>query len=89
MAVRNGTGFIPTTWVVFDKVVCCTTMESVSVSDVKLFNSSASGDKEGVIAALAQGGRVTVRNPQGLTPFLIASLKGHMDICGLLVALIF
>ena len=46
-------------------------------SDAMLFNSSASGDKEGVIAALAQGGRVTVRDPNGWTPLLSAADKGH------------
>ena len=39
-----------------------------------------------MIAALAQGGRVTVRNPDGFTPLLIAAQNGHTDICGLLVA---
>ena len=61
-------------------------MESISSSDAKLFNSSASGDKEGVITALAQGGRVTVRSPQGGTPLLVAAQNGHTDICGLLLA---
>ena len=61
-------------------------MESVSTSDAKLYNSSFDGDIEGVIAALAQGGRVTVRSPQGWTPLLAAALKGHTDICGLLLA---
>ena len=37
-------------------------MESVSTWDVKLFISSLDGDIEGVIAALTQGGRVTVRD---------------------------
>ena len=55
-------------------------------SDAMLFNSSASGDKEGVIAALAQGGRVAMRNDQGFTPLLAAALKGHTDIGGLLLA---
>ena len=63
-------------------------MESISSSDEKLYNSSASGDIEGVISALAQGGRVTVRSPDGFTPLLIAALEGggHTDICGLLLA---
>ena len=61
-------------------------MESVSTWDVKLFNSSFNGDIEGVISALAQGGRVTVRNHQGFTPLLIAAQNGHTDICGLLLA---
>ena len=63
-------------------------MESISSSDEKLYNSSASGDIEGVISALAQGGRVTVRSPEGFTPLLIAALEGggHTDICGLLLA---
>ena len=61
-------------------------MESISSSDAELFNSSASGDKEGVIAALAQGGRVAMRNDQGFTPLLAAALKGHTDIGGLLLA---
>ena len=63
-----------------------TTMGSVSALDVKLYNSSNDGDIEGVITALAQGGRVTVRSPQGWTPLLAAALKGHTDICGLLLA---
>ena len=52
-------------------------MGSVSSSDAKLYNSSFDGDIEGVIAALAQGGRVTMRNPEGFTPLLIAAQKGH------------
>ena len=39
-----------------------------------------------MIAALAQGGRVTVRSHQGFTPLLIAAQNGHTDICGLLLA---
>ena len=61
-------------------------MGSVSSSDAKLYNSSFDGDIEGVMAALAQGGRVTMRNPQGFTPLLIAAQNGHPDICGLLLA---
>ena len=56
------------------------TMESLSSSDVKLFNSSLDGDTEGVIAALAQGGRVTVRHPQGFTPFLTAVDKVFVSV---------
>ena len=61
-------------------------MESVSASDKKLYMSSLSGDTEGVIAALTQGGRVTMRNLQGATPLLAAAQEGHTDICGLLLA---
>ena len=61
-------------------------MESPSFSDKMLFKSSLSGDKEGVIAALAQGGRVAMRNHQGFTPLIAAALFGHIDICGLLLA---
>ena len=61
-------------------------MESGSTSDVELFNSSFYGDIRGVISALAQGGRVTLRNPQGATPLLAAAKNGHTDICGLLLA---
>ena len=39
-------------------------MESVNIMDVKLYNSSHYGDLEGVVDALAQGGRVSVRNPK-------------------------
>ena len=60
-------------------------MESVSESDVKLFNSSLHGDVDGVITALTQRGRVTVRSPQGITPLLAAAQNGHSDICGLLL----
>ena len=35
---------------------------------------------------MAQGGRVTMRNPQGATPLLVAAQKCHTDICGLLLA---
>jgi len=35
-------------------------MESVNYFDAKLFKSSHLGDLEGVVDALAQGGRVTV-----------------------------
>lgn len=38
------------------------------------------------MAALAQGGRVTMRNSQGATPLLTAAQYGHTDICGLLLA---
>ena len=61
-------------------------MESVNTVDVKLFNSCLDGDLEGVVAALAQGGRVAVRSPQGITPLLAAAENGHTDICGLLLA---
>ena len=61
-------------------------MEGVSTWDKMLYNSSRNGDKEGVITALAQGGRVTVRGPRGITPLLIAVCHGHTDICGLLLA---
>ena len=61
-------------------------MESLSSSDVKLFNSSLDGDTEGVMAALAQWGRVTVRSPEGFTPLLTAARHGHTKICGLLLA---
>ena len=63
-------------------------MESVSALDAKLLNSSCDGYLEGVIDALAQGGRVTVRSlgPQGVTPLLIAAQNDHTDICGLLLA---
>ena len=61
-------------------------MEGVTSLDAKLFDSSINGDTEGVIAALVQGGRVTVRNPQGATPLIAAAQKGHTDICVLLLA---
>ena len=62
-------------------------MESISHSlDRKLYESSFAGDLEGVMAALAQGGRVSCRNFQGFTPLLIAAQNGHADICGLLLA---
>ena len=57
-----------------------------SASDEKLLESSASGDIDGVVAALAEGGRVTVRNHRGATPLFLAALVGHTDICGLLLA---
>ena len=48
-------------------------MESVNtIYDKKIFNSSFLGDLEGVVDALAQGGRVSMRNPQGGTPLLVA-----------------
>ena len=61
-------------------------MESVNNIDVKLFNSSVNGDLEGVLDALARGGKVTTRNPQGGTPLIAAAQEGHTDICGLLLA---
>ena len=38
------------------------------------------------MAALAQGGRVTMRNSQGDTPLLTAAQNGHTDICCLLLS---
>ena len=62
-------------------------MESVNtIVDVKLYNSSSNGDLEGVVVALAQGGRVAMRSPQGATPLLVAAQNGHSDICGFLLA---
>ena len=61
-------------------------MERASEFDVKLYHSSFHGDLEGVMAALAQGGRVAMRNSQGFTPLLAAARYGHTDICGLLLA---
>ena len=60
-------------------------MESVNNIDEKLFYSSVEGDLEGVVDALAQGGRVSVRNTGG-TPLIAAAQNGHTDICGLLLA---
>ena len=60
--------------------------EFTSPSDEKLFNSSLSGDIEGVIDALAQGGRITMRYPERLMPLFAAAQNGHKDICGLLLA---
>ena len=60
-------------------------MESPTYFDKKLFNSSINGDFEGVVAALAQGGRVSVRD-QGFTALFVAAQNGHTDICGLLLA---
>ena len=61
-------------------------MESGNAVDEKLFDASVEGDLEGVVDALAQGGRVAVRNPEGGTPLLAAAQNGHTDICGLLLA---
>ena len=61
-------------------------MESVNNIDEKLFDSSLDGDLEGVVDALAQGGRVAMRSPQGGTPLIAAAQNGHTDICGLLLA---
>ena len=61
-------------------------MASENTIDEKLFKSSAEGDLEGVVNALAQGGSIGMRNPQGFTPLLAAVQKGHTDICGLLLA---
>ena len=61
-------------------------MESVNTADAKLFYSSFDGDLEGVVVALAQGGRVAMKSPQGATPLLVAAQNGHSDICGLLLA---
>ena len=47
--------------------------------DVRLFNSSFNGDIEGVVAALAQGARVTMRSPGGFTPLLVTAQEGHTD----------
>jgi len=60
-------------------------MESANTVDEKLYISSFYGDLEGVVDALAQGGRVSVRNFQGGTPLLAAAQSGHTDICGLLL----
>ena len=50
--------------------------------DEKLINSSFDGDIEGVIAAVAKGGRVKVRCPEGFTPLLVAAQNGHkMAFC--------
>ena len=54
--------------------------------DKKLFDSSRTGDLEGVVSALAQGGRVGVRGYKGATPLLGAAQGGHTDICGILLA---
>ena len=61
-------------------------MESENYFDAKLFKSSLLGDLEGVVDALAQGGRVAVRGLEGGTPLLVAAQNGHTDICGLLLA---
>ena len=48
--------------------------------------NSVNGDIDGVIASLAQGGRVAFKGPRGFTPLIIAAQNGHTDICGLLLA---
>ena len=68
-------------------VVVPEAMEKENIFGEKLLNSSLNGDMEEVMAALAQGGKVTWRNHQGLTPFLAAAQNGHKDICNLLLAL--
>ena len=60
-------------------------MGSVNNIDEDLFYSSFCGDLDGVVNALAQGGRVAVRI-QGGSPLTVAARKGHTDICGLLLA---
>ena len=56
-------------------------MESVNSNiDQKLLDSSLNGDLEGVVDALAQGGRVAMRNHQGATPFTVTVEYGHTDI---------
>ena len=60
-------------------------METASAWDWNLFTSSCDGDVEGVMAALAHGGRVTMRSHQGGSPFLAAAQRGHTVICGLLL----
>ena len=62
-------------------------MESENTfADEVLYNSSFVGLLEGVVLALAKGGRVSVRNHQGFTPLLIAAQNGHTAICDLLLA---
>ena len=61
-------------------------MEGVNTINVKIFNSSVNGDLQGVVDALAQGGRVAVRNDQGMAPLLVAAKYGHTDVCGILLA---
>ena len=55
-------------------------MERVNTVDEKLYNSSCRGDLGGVLAALAQGGRVEMRNHQGFSPLLAAAQCGQTDI---------
>ena len=61
-------------------------MESPNTIDVKLHDSSLCGDLKGVLVALAQGGRVAMRNPQGFSPLIAAAQNGHTDVCSLLLA---
>ena len=63
-------------------------MEGVNIVDEVLFESSRNGDLEGVMAALAQGGRVAVRMKkyQGHSPLSAAAQNGFTDICCLLLA---
>ena len=64
----------------------CTAMERTITPVQKLFAFCFHGLIEGVVAVLAQGGRVTWRSPEGLTPLLAAAQEGHTDICALLLA---
>ena len=49
-------------------------MEIPNSFDAKLVISTLNGTVEGVVAALAQGGRVTIRwAPHGFTPLLSAA----------------
>ena len=62
-------------------------MEIPNSFDAKLVISTLNGDVEGVMAALAQGGRVTIKQaPHGFTPLLSAADDGYSEICGLLLA---
>ena len=61
-------------------------MEGANKFDVMLYKSSRNGDLNGVMDALAQGGRVGIKTSEGFTPLIIAAKYGNTDICGLLLA---
>ena len=53
---------------------------SLKEADIKLLNSAASGNLEGVIAAIKGGANVNARDENGRTPLILAVIYVHGNI---------
>lgn len=62
------------------------TSQPPSDKDLALLDAAFAGDLDAVTGLLAQGARVDVRDPNGLTPLILASYGGHVEIVKLLLS---
>ena len=54
-------------------------------NNILLASAAASGNIEDVLLYMARGADINYRGRTGLTPLMLASISGHMDVCNLLI----